>query len=219
MKRFALGAVALLMAQGAMASSYVTGNVQFHSDSAADVTSTLEAGHTFTNSLGGLTLLTEFDGIQIGEVNTQDSTYVTLGAEQALNITDNLWVAAGYHHLIQEGETIQYRPLVKVGYNMDNISLYHRSRYHIDATDAEGAGDSLRTDTSIAYQLNENVNLKYNFIYNFNDDANNGDSRKDSKDHELRATWTRSGVQPYFEYRNQANNSNNAFVFGASYGF
>ena len=219
MKRFALGAVALLMAQGAMASSYVTGNVQFHSDSAADVTSTLEAGHTFTNPLGGLTLLTEFDGIQVGEVNTQDSTYVTLGAEQAMNITDNLWVAAGYHHLIQEGETIQYRPLVKVGYNMDNISLYHRSRYHIDATDAEDAGDSLRTDTSIAYQLNENVNLKYNFIYNFNDDANNGDSRKDSKDHELRATWTRNGVQPYFEYRNQANNSNNAFVFGASYGF
>lgn len=219
MKRFALGAVALLMAQGAMASSYVTGNVQFHSDGAADATSTLEAGHTFTNSLGGLTLLTEFDGIQIGEVNTQDSTYVTLGAEQAMNITDSLWVAAGYHHLIQEGETIQYRPLVKVGYNMDNISLYHRSRYHIDATDAAGAGDSLRTDTSIAYQLNETVNLKYNFIYNFNDDANNGDSRKDSKDHELRATWTRSGVQPYFEYRNQANNSNNAFVFGASYGF
>lgn len=226
MKRFALGAVALLMAQGAMASSYVTGNVQFHSDGGSDATSTLEAGHTFTNSLGGLTLLTEFDGIQLGEINVddkgnklQDSTYVTLGAEQAMNITDNLWVAAGYHHLIQEGETIQYRPLVKIGYNMDNISLYHRSRYHIDATDGDTAGDSLRTDTSIAYQLNEDVNLKYNFIYNFNDDANNGESRKNSKDHELRATWTRNGVQPYFEYRNQANNSNNAFVFGASYGF
>jgi hypothetical protein len=38
-------------------------------------------------------------------------------------------------------------------------------------------------------------------------------------DHELRATWTRQGVQPYFEYRNQADNENNAFVFGASYGF
>ncbi len=38
-------------------------------------------------------------------------------------------------------------------------------------------------------------------------------------DHELRATWTRNGVQPYFEFRNQGDNTNNAFVFGASYGF
>jgi hypothetical protein len=54
-------------------------------------------------------------------------------------------------------------------------------------------------------------------------------------EHELRATWTRDGVQPYIEYRNQedgandwsntgtpaagAGHSNNVLVVGASYGF
>ncbi|PSW13910.1 porin [Photobacterium sanctipauli] len=215
MKRFALGAVALLMAQGAMASSYVTGNVQFHDNKAfhgSSATSTLEAGHTFTNSLGGLTVYTEFDGIQIGDLEGDaSSAYVTVGGEQSFNLTDNLWVAAGYQHLIQAGESIQYRPLVKIGYNFDNgIAISNRTRAHIDATDADNDTD-YRMDNRIAYNLTDmEVGLSYNNIYMIDAEV---------MDHELRATWTRNGVQPYVEYRNQGDNDNNAFVFGASYGF
>lgn len=212
MKRLVLGSVALLMAQSAFASSYVTGNVQFHDSElhGSSATSTLEAGHTFTNSFGGLTVYTEFDGIQIGDIDRIDSAYVTVGGEQAFSLTDNLWVAAGYQHLLHQGSTLQYRPLVKIGYNMDNVSISHRSRFQFDD---EGDYGSTRTDTNVAYQLNENVNLKYNLVYTIVDEGDN------SQDHELRATWTRNGVQPYFEYRNQADNENNAIVFGASYGF
>lgn len=212
MKRLVLGSVALLMAQSAFASSYVTGNVQFHDSElhGSSATSTLEAGHTFTNSFGGLTVYTEFDGIQIGDIDRMDSAYVTVGGEQAFSLTDNLWVAAGYQHLLHQGSTLQYRPLVKIGYNMDKVSISHRSRFQFDD---EGDYGSTRTDTNVAYQLNENVNLKYNLVYTIVDEGDN------SQDHELRATWTRNGVQPYFEYRNQADNENNAIVFGASYGF
>ncbi|MGF1702722.1 oligogalacturonate-specific porin KdgM family protein [Photobacterium makurazakiensis] len=215
MKRFALGAVALLMTQGAMASSYVTGNLQFHDNKAfhgSSVTSTLEAGHTFTNAIGGLTVYTEFDGIQIGDLeNDASSAYVTVGGEQAFNVTDNLWVAAGYQHLIQAGESIQYRPLVKIGYNFDNgIAISNRTRAHIDATDADNDTD-YRMDNRIAYNLTDmEVGLSYNNVYMIDAEV---------MDHELRATWNRQGVQPYVEYRNQGDNDNNAFVFGASYGF
>lgn len=220
-KQFTLGALSLLFASTAFAgSSYVTGNVQLHSDAdkmhGSDVTSTLEAGHTFDNQMGGFTVYTEFDGIQLGEIeevngqSMQDEVYVTVGGEQSFQITDNLWVAAGYQHLFHEGESLQYRPLVKIGYNFDNgLSISNRTRAHIDATDADNDTD-FRMDNRIAYTVNEDLALSYNNVYMIDAEV---------MDHELRATWTRNGVQPYFEFRNQGDSTNNAFVFGASYGF
>ncbi|MGD8112491.1 oligogalacturonate-specific porin KdgM family protein [Vibrio sp. TRT 21S02] len=220
-----LSALSLVFASSAFAgSSYVTGNVQFHDDGrihGSKATSTLEAGHTFDNQFGGLTVYTEFDGIQLGDLTGAEASgpYVTLGGEQSFNITENFWVAAGYHHLINEGDSIQYRPLVKIGYNFDNgIALSNRTRAHIDATDADAKTD-YRMDNRIGYTLNDDVLLSYNNVYMI---------EAETMDHELRATWTRQGVQPYFEFRSQAHGAkdemgdslvNNAFVFGASYGF
>ncbi|GAM77843.1 hypothetical protein JCM19241_4507 [Vibrio ishigakensis] len=131
----------------------------------------LEAGHTFENSLGGLTLYTEFDGIQLGEIVTENggagntTPAITLGGEQAFNITDHLWVAAGYQHLISAGESIQYRPLVKIGYNFDNgLSISNRTRAHIDATDADADTD-YRMDNRIAYSFSDmDLALSYNNV-------------------------------------------------------
>ncbi|CAH7364364.1 Oligogalacturonate-specific porin protein (KdgM) [Vibrio chagasii] len=216
-KIIALSALSLAFASSAFAgSSYVTGNIQFHSDFQPNATSTLEAGHTFDS---GTTLLTEFDGISLGKYDNDaiqdsglgNSPYITLGVEQMYNINDNLWVAAGYHHLLNNGETVQYRPLVKIGYNFDNgISISNRTRYH--AMEDSKADDQTRFDNRIGYAVNAELALSYNNVYVISDADN-------TMDHELRATWTRQGVQPYFEYRNQADNANNAFVFGASYGF
>ncbi|EJX2556325.1 MULTISPECIES: oligogalacturonate-specific porin KdgM family protein [unclassified Vibrio] len=228
---FALSALSLAFASSAFAgSSYVTGNVQFHDDGrihGSDVTSTLEAGHTFDNQFGGFTVYTEFDGIQLGKLETENggagntTPAITVGGEQSFNITDHLWVAAGYQHLFSAGENVQYRPLVKIGYNFDNgISLSNRTRAHIDATDADADADTdYRMDNRIGYVMNEDVTLSYNNVYMI---------EAETMDHELRATWTRKGVQPYFEFRSQAHGAenasgdslvNNAFVFGASYGF
>ncbi|EJG1899008.1 oligogalacturonate-specific porin KdgM family protein [Vibrio parahaemolyticus] len=226
---FALSALSLAFASSAFAgSSYVTGNVQFHDDGrihGSDVTSTLEAGHTFDNQFGGFTVYTEFDGIQLGKLETENggagntTPAITVGGEQSFNITDHLWVAAGYQHLFSAGENVQYRPLIKIGYNFDNgISLSNRTRAHIDATDA-GADTDYRMDNRIGYVMNEDVTLSYNNVYMI---------EAETMDHEFRATWTRKGVQPYFELRSQAHGAenasgdslvNNAFVFGASYGF
>ncbi|MDN2480533.1 oligogalacturonate-specific porin KdgM family protein [Vibrio agarivorans] len=231
-KVLAVSALSLAFASSAFASSYVTGNLQFHTDDlhGSDITSTLEAGHTFTNQLGGLTLYTEIDGIQLGELavdrnpvtgngGSSASAAWTIGGEQAFSINDNLWVAAGYQHLLVEGETVQYRPLVKIGYNFDNgISISNRTRAHIN--EESGNDTDYRFDNRIAYTVNQDVALSYNNVYVYAGDTNAAGQEKDSTmDHELRATWTRNGVQPYFEYRNQADNENNAFVFGASYGF
>lgn len=204
-------------------SSYVTGNVQFHSTDmhGADATSTLEAGHTFTT---GTTLLVEFDGIQIGELaqdnamgDSRNPTYITLGAEQSYNINDNFWVAAGYHHLLADGDSVQYRPLIKLGYNFDNgISISNRTRWHLDANNGSSLLDT-RMDNAIAYTFSDApLTLKYNNIYMLDSEA---------MDHEFRATWNRvNAVQPYVEFRSQGNNidnvkTNNALVIGASYGF
>lgn len=189
------------------------------------MTSTLEAGHTFDNSLGGFTVYSEFDGIQLGKLESENggagntTPGITVGGEQSFNITDNLWVAAGYQHLFSAGESIQFRPLVKIGYNFDNgISISNRTRAHIDDTSANADTD-YRMDNRIAYTVNADLALSYNNVYMIDAEA---------MDHELRATWTRQGVQPYFEFRSQANGvdfangdskQNNAFVFGASYGF
>ena len=101
----------------------------------SSATSTLEAGHTFDNALGGLTILTEFDAIQTGELKTTEegdslasSPYITLDMEQYINVNDNLSVAFGYHHLLHDGNALQYRPLAKIGYNFNSgISISNRT--------------------------------------------------------------------------------------------
>ncbi|WP_017223126.1 oligogalacturonate-specific porin KdgM family protein [Moritella dasanensis] len=246
MKKLALTLLCASIAAPALAggSSYVTGNVQLHDRAdfnGSDVTSTLEAGHTFTT---GTTLLVEFDGIQLGntdygtaefkdtgvvDTDSSASAYTTLGIEQSFSVNDNLWVAAGYHHLLHDGEVIQYRPLVKVGYNFDNgLSISNRTRMQIQANNSIDSGvditnDQVRLDNNVAYQFKDMpVNVKYNNVYYVNDGVNNDNSME----HELRATWTRAGVQPYVEYRNQESSAksnpghnNNVLVVGASYGF
>ncbi|PKH05633.1 oligogalacturonate-specific porin KdgM family protein [Moritella sp. Urea-trap-13] len=240
MKKFALTLLCASIAAPALAggSSYVTGNVQMHDRAdfnGSDVTSTIEAGHTFTT---GTTVLVEIDGIQLGNTNygangeqgsSAASAYTTLGVEQSFSINENLWVAAGYHHLLHDGEAVQYRPLVKIGYNFDNgLSISNRTRMQIQANDTIDAGvdvtnDQVRLDNNIAYQFKDMpVNVKYNNVYYVNDGVNNDNSME----HELRATWTRAGVQPYVEYRNQESSAktnpghnNNVLVVGASYGF
>ena len=227
----------------ATGSSYVTGNVQMHDRAdfnGSDYTSTLEAGHTFTT---GTTLLVEFDGIQLGstdygttktdgEGNVSNSSaasaFTTLGIEQAFNLTDKLWVAVGYHHLLHDGEVFQYRPLVKIGYNFDNgISISNRSRAQLAGSNDKTAtqdktNDQFRFDNRIAYAFsNAPIALSYNNVYYINE----ADHKNNSMEHELRTTWTRDGVQPYVEYRNQEDagkgggHNNNVLVVGASYGF
>ncbi|MFT7680856.1 MAG: hypothetical protein ACI935_000289 [Moritella dasanensis] len=246
MKKLALTLLCASIAAPALAggSSYVTGNVQLHDRAdfnGSDVTSTLEAGHTFTT---GTTLLVEFDGIQLGntdygtaefkdtgvvDTDSSASAYTTLGIEQSFSVNENLWVAAGYHHLLHDGEVIQYRPLVKIGYNFDNgLSISNRTRMQIQANNSIDSGvditnDQVRLDNNVAYQFKDMpVNVKYNNVYYVNDGVNNDNSME----HELRATWTRAGVQPYVEYRNQESSAksnpghnNNVLVVGASYGF
>ncbi len=228
----ALACSSILIAPTAFASSYVTGNVQMHDRDAfngSDVTSTLEAGHTFST---GTTLLVEFDGIQLGDTTSENQyaqpVFTTLGVEQSFNLSDNLWVAAGYHHLLFNGGVWQYRPLVKIGYNFDNgLSISNRTRMQIagDTDINTSEKEQTRFDNNIAYQFKDlPVNVKYNNVYYIN--KNKDDSIENSMEHELRATWTREGVQPYIEYRNQENaakvnpgHNNNVLVIGASYGF
>lgn len=221
-KVFALTALAAVFSTSAFAgSSYVTGNVQFHSENKApNATSTLEAGHTFDT---GTTILTEFDGISLGSYEGEfkegvgATPWITLGVEQSYSFNDNLWVAVGYHHLLNNGETVQNRPLAKIGYNFDNgIAISNRTRYH---NIKEGDNNQWRFDNRIGYAVNADVAVAYNNVYVSNTES----GVKSTMDHEMRATWTREGVQPYFELRSQGhggeNNVNNAFVFGASYGF
>ncbi|MET2951238.1 porin [Vibrio owensii] len=248
-------------ATAAADSSYVTGNVQFHDSDlhGADVTSTVEIGHTFDNSFGGFTILAEIDGVQmagiadkdvmsykpvgkdrsfgVGEdqtvwakydtgLNTADKRkpYLTIGLEQSFEITDNLYAAVGYHHLSQDGETVQHRPLVKLGYNFDSglfISNRTRAQISLDSRETiyvEEVGlvqrdiDSkteVRLDNAIGYNFNS-VQVKYNNVYL---------TDAELMDHEVRVTYIGADVQPYIEYRNQADDANNAIVVGASYGF
>lgn len=116
--------------------SYITGNVQHHSNpafSGSRVTSTIEAGHTFaTTDRGALTVFADIDGIKLGNnaASNDAGPFLTLGFEQAYNINERLWVAAGYQHLLQDGDSIQARPLVKIGYHFDNgVSISNRTVY------------------------------------------------------------------------------------------
>jgi len=204
-------------------SSYVTGNLQFHSGylQGARQTSTLEAGHTFE---GGLTLLTEFDMIPVGKVDPSlpnNSPYITLGIEQSFQITKRFRAGIGYHHLIHNGEFLQYRPLFKLGYHFDNgIDISNRTRFHLENTKAsvyhhDHKSDEARLDTAISYTFKKTpLQVRYNNVL-YTKDLN--------YDHEFRATWVKdSSVQPYIEYRSQYNNNatstpiNHVFVVGAT---
>ncbi|WP_038175519.1 MULTISPECIES: oligogalacturonate-specific porin KdgM family protein [Vibrio] len=250
-KLFALTALASVIAAPAMANefdenvqltekstaknTYVTGNIQFHDDGrihGTDASSTLEVGHTFTNGLGGATIYAEFDGLQMGNIVNepgsagQFSPFLTIGGEQRFTITDNFWVGAGYQHLLQNGDTVQYRPLVKIGYDMDNgFSWANRFRAHLP--EDSKADNDYRLDTTFAYQLQDTpLRVSYNNVYM---------TESDLMDHELRLTWTRNGnFQPYVEYRSQANGldltdasypdqtfdgQNNALVIGGTFVF
>lgn len=216
---FALTASYNIEAEG---SSYVTGNLQFHSGylQGARQTSTLEAGHTFE---GGLTLLTEFDMIPVGKVDPSldnNSPYITLGIEQAFQITKRFRAGIGYHHLIHNGEFLQYRPLFKLGYHFDNgIDISNRTRFHLANTNSDhhhsSKNNEARLDTAIAYTFDETpLQLRYNNVL-YTKDLN--------YDHEFRATWMKdSKIQPYIEYRSQYNNNktdsaiNHVFVVGAT---
>ncbi|MGV2987506.1 oligogalacturonate-specific porin KdgM family protein [Vibrio sp. E150_011] len=234
-KVLALTALAVASTSAFAGSSYVTGNIQFHDSylQGAKQTSTLEAGHTFDTNT---TVLMEIDAIPIGktEAGTSPLPATTIGVEQVFNATDNLWFAVGYHNLFQNGDTIQYRPLAKVGYNFDNgLSLSNRTRVHINNQldgQTRQSDTDVRLDNKIAYQFSETpLALSYNNVYVIAGDKDqNGADKVNTMDHELRATWTRSGVQPYLEFRSQAHGLenpdgsskvNNAFLIGASYGF
>ncbi len=230
-KIISLSTIAMMCSFSAFAgSSYVTGNLQFHSENEnPNATSTLEAGHTFST---GTTLLTEFDGISIGKYENDKiqraTPYITLGVEQSYAVNDNFWLAAGYHHLLNDGKTVQHRPLVKIGYNFDNgFAISNRTRYH----DIKNSDKSQwRFDNRLAYTVADMpLALSYNNVFVVNKDKDKSARTDNTMDHEFRATWTREGVQPYFELRSQGHGAkdnqgrsikeNTAFVFGASYSF
>ncbi|MGF1779719.1 oligogalacturonate-specific porin KdgM family protein [Vibrio nomapromontoriensis] len=207
----------LVSGQAVSSSSYFNGNVQLHDSylHGSKSTSTVEVGHNFDS---GTRLLMEIDGIPLGEMKNgiAPSPVVTLGVEQNLNLDSKFWASVGYHNLVQAGETIQYRPLIKLGYNFDSgISLYHRSRAHMyaDRDDQIQSSDTdYRFDNQIAYQFKDHdISIWYKNIYVLkgNEDFY-GNEKVNTMDHEVRLTWTRSGVQPFVEWRNQANGLKNA---------
>lgn len=226
MKSSLLISALLLTPFAASATSYVTGNIQFHNNKTvtSDETSKIEAGHVFKNSIGNMTAFVEFSSIPIGGYSSEEGKandpYITLGLEQSYAVTNKLWVALGYHHLLQAGETVQLRPLLKFGYNFENgFAFSNRTRFHIDETDADKGMFQVRYDNKISYSFKDiPVRVHYNNVYHVNDEGDN------PMDHEVRIQWTRDGVQPYFENRSQGHGVsgkkvNNALVFGASYAF
>lgn len=216
-------------------SSYITGNLQHNTERATQ--STVEVGHTFSSNT---TILAEVaNKLENGVRSVSDTT---LGIEQSFNITENFWVAAGYHNLSLDGstsnETGQHRPLVKIGYDFDNgISLSNRTRAHYSL--AGNAGEDhlkeIRYDTNIAYTFDNDIQIKANWIRNqrdFVDTAKHGlDSNKSSDNFEFRITQNNafnSGIAPYFEIRDEdtgsatngvSNKRNVGIVLGASYAF
>ncbi len=228
----------MIFASNAFASnSYITGNVKFNSDIDArlgsesgsmveagygsDVVATIEAGHAFDNSFGDLTVYIELDGLQLGTVDYIDTPYTMLGIEQSFSTGENFWVAAGYQNVIHQGDSIESRMLVRLGYDFDSgVSLSHRTRIDLDSSDYKRF--RTRFDNSIAYSpTNFNAAFSYNNIYYLMDEGTN------SIKHEVRATWTRNGVQPYLEFGYQDDLvsthgfavDNYTTVIGASYAF
>ncbi|MGF1773531.1 porin [Vibrio wakamikoensis] len=229
------------------ASSYIEGNLQFNSTYLYEskTTAKMEAGHTFDTDT---TVRFKIEDIPIGQTphshhHHHDNVYyghsaraplTTLGIEQKFQMSKNFWLGAGYEHLMQLGETMQYRPLFKIGYDFDEgVSLSHRTRVEAYAQhDRFGYKPDIdyRFDNKIAYQLKSHpIKLHYNNVihmggayypyYNYRDNA---------MDHEFRLTLTKYAFQPYFEYKSQGHfrtpyyprgTANSAFVVGGSYHF
>ncbi|MGV2987507.1 porin [Vibrio sp. E150_011] len=229
-------------------SSYIEGNVQFNSTYLYDskVTAKMEAGHTFDTDT---TIRFKVEDIPLGATPHSDHHHshhdvyyghsaraplTTLGIEQKFVLSDNFWLGAGYEHLMQLGETMQYRPLFKVGYDFDEgVSLSHRTRIEVYAKhDKWGYKPDMdyRFDNKIAYQFKTHpIKIHYNNVYHMGGAYYPWYPYTDnSMDHEFRLTLTKYAFQPYFEYKNQGNFrhayyrsgvTNNAIVVGAKYNF
>ncbi len=164
------------------ASSYIEGNIQFNSTYLYEskTTAKMEAGHTFDTDT---TVRFKIEDIPIGQTphsrhHHHDNVYyghsaraplTTLGIEQKFQVSKNFWLGAGYEHLMQLGETMQYRPLFKIGYDFDEgVSLSHRTRVEAYAQhDRLGykPGIDYRFDNKIAYQLKSHpIKLHYNNV-------------------------------------------------------
>ncbi|SEF77150.1 porin [Vibrio hangzhouensis] len=239
----------IIASQSALcASSYIEGNVQFNSSYLYDskTTAKMEAGHTFDTDT---TLRFKIEDIAIGSTPHSDHHHhhndiyyghsaraplVTLGVEQKFQLSRNFWLGAGYEHLMQVGETMQYRPLFKIGYDFDEgISLSHRTRVEVYAQhDRWGYKPDIdyRFDNKIAYQFKTHpVKLHYNNVYHMGGAYYPYYPYTDnSMDHEFRLTLTKYAFQPYFEYKSQGSFrapyyrrgvENSAFLIGGIYNF
>ncbi|MEZ9708805.1 porin [Vibrio breoganii] len=202
MKKTLAVLVAVLSAP-AFASSYVTGNLQSHSDFEPSVTSTIEAGHTFDI---GTTVYAEIDGINLSS-DPAANPFITVGIEQSYDVYNATWLTLGYQHVIYEGDSLEYRPYARITHSIDDLGLTLSHRTRVQIPEDSDLDTEFRLDTSASYTFNEDVSVSYNNIYL---------TEASYFEHELRATWTRNGVQPYVEYRNQGDNENNAFVVGAT---
>ncbi|WP_067516438.1 hypothetical protein [Endozoicomonas ascidiicola] len=199
--------------------SLISGNIQFHDDPAMsgnnDASMMLEFNHFLVNNIdrGRMRLFGRFDGIKVGEQTegTKSSNpVVTVGVEQEYYLTDQFWVAAGYHHTMQDGDLISARPLIKAGYFFnDQFEIKHRTRFHIDKTGTKD--DDVYTNTFLIYKLSSlPVKLQYNHAKLW---------EVKSTDHEFQVAWSRKGFQPYIEYRDQKDGETSAFVLGGSIKF
>ncbi|GAL19790.1 hypothetical protein JCM19235_1146 [Vibrio maritimus] len=205
------------------ASSFIEGNIQFNSTYLYDskTTAKMEAGHTFDTDT---TVRFIVEDIPIGKTpyshhNHHNNVYyghsaraplTTLGVEQKFQMSKNFWLGAGYEHLMQLGETVQYRPLFKIGYDFDEgLSLSHRTRVEAYAKhDRWGYKPDIdyRFDSKVEYQLKTHpIKLHYNNVYHMSGAYHPYYPYTDNAmDHEFRLTLTKFAFQPYFEYKNQA---------------
>ncbi|USD59820.1 porin [Vibrio sp. SCSIO 43140] len=229
------------------ASSYIEGNIQFNSTYLYDskTTAKMEAGHTFDTDT---TVRFIVEDIPIGKTpyshhNHHNNVYyghsaraplTTLGVEQKFQMSKNFWLGAGYEHLMQLGETVQYRPLFKIGYDFDEgLSLSHRTRVEAYAKhDRWGYKPDIdyRFDSKVEYQLKTHpIKLHYNNVYHMSGAYHPYYPYTDNAmDHEFRLTLTKFAFQPYFEYKNQGTfrtpyyprgTANSAIVVGGTYHF
>jgi hypothetical protein len=149
-------------------------------------------------------------------------------------MSKNFWLGAGYEHLMQLGETVQYRPLFKIGYDFDEgLSLSHRTRVEAYAKhDRWGYKPDIdyRFDSKVEYQLKTHpIKLHYNNVYHMSGAYHPYYPYTDNAmDHEFRLTLTKFAFQPYFEYKNQGTfrtpyyprgTANSAIVVGGTYHF
>ncbi|MDA0109467.1 porin [Vibrio sp. La 4.2.2] len=248
MRKISFLALAFSSSSAFAASSYIEGNIQFNSSYLYDskTTAKMAAGHTFDTDT---TIKFKIEDIAIGATPHSDGHHhhhnmyyghrvraplVTLGVEQRFQMSDNFWLGAGYEHLMQVGETMQYRPLFKIGYDFEQgLSLSHRTRIEVYAQhDRWGykPDTDYRFDNKIAYTFQTHpVKIHYNNVYHAIGAYGPYYPYTDSTmDHEFRLTLTKYAFQPYFEYKSQGDVkvsrygygvANSAFLIGGIYNF